>query len=99
MQDDIVALFAYDRWANGKMLDACRRLTAEQFGAEPAAGWSSVHKTISHIALATEHNLRSLAGSTDVPMPTEAELVTVDDVDRLLKSSYHRVDELHQTLS
>ena len=26
MQDDIVALFAYDRWANRKVLDACRQL-------------------------------------------------------------------------
>ena len=31
MQDDVVALFAYDRWANTKVLDACRNLTAEQY--------------------------------------------------------------------
>jgi uncharacterized damage-inducible protein DinB len=31
MQDDVVALFAYDRWANTKVLDACRKLTAEQY--------------------------------------------------------------------
>jgi uncharacterized damage-inducible protein DinB len=30
MQDDVVALFAYDRWANTKVLGACRQLTAEQ---------------------------------------------------------------------
>ena len=35
MQDDFVALFAYDRWANRKVLDACRKLTAEQYVAEP----------------------------------------------------------------
>jgi len=29
MQDDVVALFAYDRWANTKVLDACRKLTAK----------------------------------------------------------------------
>ncbi len=29
MQDDVVALFAYDRWANTKVFDACRKLTAE----------------------------------------------------------------------
>ena len=42
MQDDIVALFAYDRWANRNVLDACRQLTAEQYVAEPVPGWSSV---------------------------------------------------------
>ena len=41
MQDDVAALFAYDRWANAKVLDACRKLTAEQYVAEPAPGWSS----------------------------------------------------------
>jgi hypothetical protein len=45
MQDDIVALFAYDRWANRRVLDACRTLTAEQYGAEPVPGWSSVRST------------------------------------------------------
>ena len=38
MQDDVVALFAYDRWANTKVLDACRKLTAEQYFAEPVPG-------------------------------------------------------------
>ena len=60
MQDDFVALFAYDRWANTKVLDACRKLTAEQYVAEPVPGWSSVRSTIYHIALATEFNLRAL---------------------------------------
>jgi hypothetical protein len=50
MQDDAVALFAYDRWANLKVLDACRKLTAEQYVAEPVPGWSSVRSTIYHIA-------------------------------------------------
>ena len=50
MQDDVVALFAYDRWANTKVLDACRKLTAEQYVAEPVPGWSSVRSTIYHIS-------------------------------------------------
>jgi uncharacterized damage-inducible protein DinB len=61
MQDDVVALFAYDRWANRKVLDACRRLTDGQYGAEPVPGWASVQSTVAHIALATEFNLRTLA--------------------------------------
>src|SRR5262249_14372508 len=80
MQDDVVALFAYDRWANAKVFDACRKLTAEQYVAEPVPGWSSVRSTISHIALATEFNLRALAGDPDDHVPTEADLATVDDV-------------------
>ena len=94
MQDDIVALFAYDRWANRAVLDACRKLSAEQYSAEPVPGWSSVRSTISHIALATELNLRSLGGIPDDQIPTEAELATVDDVARLLDRSYRRFEEL-----
>ena len=87
MQDDIVALFAYDRWANRKVLDACRKLTAEQYVTEPVPGWSSVRSTISHIALATEFNLRTLASDPEDRIPTEAELVTVDGTTRSSRAS------------
>ena len=99
MQDGIVALFAYDRWANRKVLDACRKLTSEQYVAEPVPGWSSVRWTISHIALATEFNLRTLAGDRDDRIPTEAELVTVDDVAGLLERACRRFEELRPTLA
>ena len=99
MQDEIVALFAYDRWANRTVLDACRKLTAEQYGAEPVPGWSSVRSTLSHIALATEVNLRPLAGDPDDRLPTPAELLTVDDVARLLERAYGRFEELRPTLT
>ena len=99
MQDDIVALFASDRWANRKVLDACRKLTAEQYVAEPVPGWSSVRSTISHIALATEFNLRTLAGDPDDRIPTEADLATVDDVAQLLERAYRRFEELRPTLT
>ncbi|MSQ96502.1 MAG: DUF664 domain-containing protein [Gemmataceae bacterium] len=99
MQDDVVALFAYDRWANTKVFDACRKLTVEQYVAEPVPGWSSVHSTIYHIALATEFNLRSLAGDPDERIPTEVELATVDDVAQLLERAYRRFEELRPTLT
>ena len=99
MQDDVMAMFAYDRWANAKVFDACRKLTAEQYVAEPVPGWSSVRSTISHIALATELNLRTLASDPDDRIPTEAELVTVDDVAGLLERAYRRFEELRPMLA
>jgi uncharacterized damage-inducible protein DinB len=99
MQDDVVALFTYDRWANTKVLDACRKLTAEQYVAEPVPGWSSVRSTVYHIAMATERNLRKLAGDPDESIPTEADVPTVDDAAQLLDRSYHRFEELRPTLS
>jgi uncharacterized damage-inducible protein DinB len=99
MQDDVVALFAYDRWANGKVLDACRKLTAGQYFAEPVPGWSSVRSTVYHIAIATEWNLRTLAGDPDESTPTEADLATVDDAARLLERAYCRFEELRRTFT
>jgi uncharacterized damage-inducible protein DinB len=99
MQDDLATLFEYDRWANRKVLDACRKLTAEQYGAEPVAGWSSVRSTINHIALATVLNLRTLANTPEDRIPTEADLATVDDAAQLLERAYRRFEELRPALT
>ena len=32
MKDDFGSLFAFNRWANARMLDACRKLTPESRG-------------------------------------------------------------------
>jgi uncharacterized damage-inducible protein DinB len=99
MQDDVVALFAYDRWANRMVLDACRKLTAEQYRAEPVPGWSSVLSTLSHIVLATEINLLALAGDPDDRIPTQADLATVDDAARVLEAAYLRFEALRPGLT
>jgi uncharacterized damage-inducible protein DinB len=99
MQDDVVALFAYDRWANAKVFDACRKLTAEQYVGEPVPGWSSVGSTVYHIAFATEFNLRALTGASDDPIPAEADLATLDDAAQLLERAYRRFEELRPTLT
>jgi uncharacterized damage-inducible protein DinB len=99
MQDDVVAFFAYDRWANTKVLDACRKLTAEQYVAEPVPGWSSVRSTVSHISWVTEFHLRTLAGDQEERILTEADLATVDDAARLLERAYRCFEELRPTLT
>ncbi len=99
MQDDVVALFAYDRWANVKLLDACRKLTAEQYAAEPVPGWSSVRSTVYHIAWVTEFHLRTLAGDPETRIPAETELATVDDAARLLEHGYRLFEELRPMLT
>ena len=99
MQDDIVPLFAYERWANARILDACRKLTAAEFVAEPVPGWSSVRSTVYHIALVTEWNLRTLAGEPDDSIPAEADVASADDAAQLLERAYRRFEELRLTLT
>src|SRR5262245_49131110 len=94
MKDDFASLFAFNRSANGKMLEACRKLTPEQYAAEPVPGWGSVRSTVWHIAVVTDGWLRGLSNDPDQSFPTEDELATPEDAERLLERAYHRVEEL-----
>src|SRR4051812_8912902 len=94
MQDDFVSLFAFNRWANAHMLDACRKLTPEQYAAEPVPGWSSVRATVYHLAFVTDWWLLTLAGEPDPNVPTEGEVPGVDDAERILERAYRTVDSL-----
>ena len=58
-----------------------------------------MRSTIYHIALATEWNLRTLAGDPDESIPTEADVATVDDVARLQERASRRFEELRPTLT
>jgi uncharacterized damage-inducible protein DinB len=99
MNDDFVSLYAYNRWADDRVLDACRKLTPEQYAAEPVPGWSSVRSSIAHIALVTDGWLRGLANDPDPTVLTEADLPAVDDAQRLLDRAYRRFEELLPTLT
>jgi uncharacterized damage-inducible protein DinB len=99
MQDDFVTLFAFNRWANAKMLDACRKLTAEQYGAEPAPGWPPVRTTVWHIVIVTEGWLRALAGEVVQSFPAEAEVSTPDGAAGVLERAYRILDALLPTLT
>jgi uncharacterized damage-inducible protein DinB len=48
-KDDIQMLFAYDRWANGRVLLAAAALSAEQFTRELGGGFGSARNTLVHI--------------------------------------------------
>ena len=99
MHDDFGSLFAFNRWANAKMLDACRRLTPEQYAAEPVPGWAPVRFTVWHIVIVTDGWLRTLANDPDQSVPQEAEVQTVDDAARLLERAYRTFDSLLPTLT
>jgi uncharacterized damage-inducible protein DinB len=99
MTDDFVSLFAYNRWTDRRVLDACRKLTAEQYVAEPAPGWSSVRATVVHLAVVTDGWLRGLTGENVARGLSEAEVPTVDDAERLLDRAYRTVDSLLPTLT
>jgi uncharacterized damage-inducible protein DinB len=99
MRDDFASLFAFNRWANAKMLDACRKLTPEQYAAEPVPGWGSVRSTVYHIVIVTDGWLRTLADDPDQSFTPESEVQTVDDAARVLERAYRTLDVVLPTLS
>jgi uncharacterized damage-inducible protein DinB len=99
MNDDFASLFAYNRWADDKVLDACRQLSPAQYAAEPAPGWSSVRATVVHIAVVTEGWLRGVTGEAVEAVPTEDDLPTVDDAARHLAKAYATLDGLLPALT
>lgn len=47
--EDTRTLFAYDSWANRRMLDACATLSPEQFTRDLGSSFRSVRDTMAHI--------------------------------------------------
>jgi uncharacterized damage-inducible protein DinB len=99
MTDDFASLYAYNRWADRRVLEACRKLTPEQYAAEPVPGWTSVRSSVVHIAIVTEGWLRGVAGESVQEVPTEAELATVDDAERLLDRAYEIFQRIQPELT
>jgi uncharacterized damage-inducible protein DinB len=99
MNDDFVSLFAYNRWADRRVLDACRKLSPEQYAAEPVPGWSSVRASVVHIASATQNWIRRIAGEVVSSALTEADLPTVEEAERRLDQAYQILDGLWPALT
>jgi uncharacterized damage-inducible protein DinB len=84
IKDDIASLYAFNRWADARVLQTCRSLTPEQYVAEPVPGWASVRSTIAHVTMVTDGWLRALTGEAVEAFLTETELATIDDAQRCL---------------
>ena len=47
--EDVRLLYDYNSWANHRILDACKHLTAEQFTRNLGSSFPSIHTTLVHI--------------------------------------------------
>ena len=48
-KDDLLLLYAYNRWANARVMDACRQLSPEQMTAPAQVSFGSLLGTLAHI--------------------------------------------------
>src|SRR5262249_7983787 len=99
MNDDFASLYAFNAWANNKMLDACRKLSPEQYAAEPVPGWAPIRFTVYQSGVGTDCRPRRLLNGPDQGFPTEAEVATPDDAARILDRAYRNLNTLLSTLT
>ena len=67
---DIVTLYAYNRWANGRALDAVEKLDPAAFVKNLGNSFASIHATLVHIAGAEWAWLRRWHGDSPSKLPT-----------------------------
>jgi len=98
MQDDLKSLFAYNRWADGRVLQACRALKPGDYEREPIPGRGSIRSTLVHVADAATIWARRIEGGMPEARRTVAEVPTLDDVARLFDEGHDAFDRLIATL-
>jgi uncharacterized damage-inducible protein DinB len=99
IQDDLNSLFAFNRWADDRVVEACRALAPGQYEQEPVPGWTSIRATLVHVADATWIWARRIEGQTITARASDAEFPTLDDAARLLAQGHEAFDRLLATLS
>jgi uncharacterized damage-inducible protein DinB len=99
MPDDLNSLFAYNRWANERVVEACRALGPGQYEREPLPGWPSIRATLVHLADATWIWARRIEGQAVTARAREAEFPSLDDAMALLARGHDAFDRLLATLS
>jgi uncharacterized damage-inducible protein DinB len=94
MTDDLAALFVYNRWADARLLEACRSVPADRYAAEVVPGWDSLRSTVAHLAGAADLWTRRFLGEAVTSFVGEPDLPTVDAAARLLASAQDRLERL-----
>ena len=83
--DLLQILLSHDRWATTNMLDACTRLTADQFHRRFDIGPGSLHDTLTHIIGAMRAWTETLAGHEPRPrLDTDGQSRTAQQLQSLL---------------
>lgn len=64
----------YNRWANGRVYDACGELSDEEYRAERGAFFGSAHRTLNHLLATDRIWMKRITGDGDAPSTLDAVL-------------------------
>lgn len=82
--DDLVSLYAYNSWANARVLETLRALSEADYVKEQGGGWPSLRATFVHLAGATDAWAERLSGRDATRLGTIEELPGLEDAARVL---------------
>jgi uncharacterized damage-inducible protein DinB len=94
MNDDLISLYAFNRWANDRVVESIRGLMPEQYVQEPVPGWTSVRSSLVHIAGATWLWARRLRGEPVTKVVDENEVPILEDAVQLLAKGQDALETL-----
>jgi uncharacterized damage-inducible protein DinB len=80
--DEITQLYAYNRWATDRVLEAVSALSPDQFRQDMGSSFPSIRDTLVHIMSAEWVWLSRLQGSSPAAMPESWKEMNLDHVER-----------------
>jgi uncharacterized damage-inducible protein DinB len=87
IRDDLSDLYAYNAWANERMLASVETLSEEEYARVLGGGWPSVADTLAHLASATRAWDERFAGRSPGRLLTAADLPKRDDAAAMLRAA------------
>jgi uncharacterized damage-inducible protein DinB len=92
--DDLESLYAFNSWANARVLETLRALPEADYEKEQGGGWPSLRATFVHIAGATDAWAERFSGRDATRLATVDDLPDLEAAARLLLAA----EEKHRRL-
>ena len=99
LPDDLVSLYAYNSWANARVLETLRALSEADYVKEQGGGWPSLRATFVHLASATDAWAERFSGREAPRLATIEELPGFEDAARVLLTAEEKHGRLLRALT
>ncbi len=97
--DDLISLYAYNSWANARVLETLRAMSEADYVKEQGGGWPSLRATFVHLAGATDAWAERFSGRDATRRATIEELPGLEDAARILLAAEEKHARLLPTFT
>lgn len=99
MKDELASLYAYNRWANERVVVSLRALAPGDYTRELGGGWPSLRSTFVHLAGATNAWSVRFGGKDATSLPKEEDLPLLENAVTLLEFAQSKLEPFLATLT